>query len=423
MERGVSGQDANGSTTFHRKGMQWKPGMMVSTYSESLILRPDQFISMPPGILIFLFPPYLYPMSLSRELLFFFSALGAFNGILCGVYFLFFARSKALSRRLFGGFVLALSVRVGKSVFLYFNPGVASEYLQLGLTACLFIGPLLYFFVLSVNEADGPGIRRKMGIHLVGWTALSLMGGTMYSYRAYPEVWNPGIVYGIYVVWLVYTLAAIRVGRGHFQRLFGRGKSRDGDRVIVFTLLGSLAVLGCYVLVRFTSYISGALTFSLLLYSSWAVLRFVRPEDSFPGAITDPEEKDNPRETDDGKRNELLTEDQAAALTARLEKAMTEERLFVNADLKLTDLARTVGCTTHQLSYLLNNKIGTGFHHYLNGYRIDLARELITTQDHLTLEAIGMACGFNSRSTFYKAFKKSAGTTPAKFRQDQAVNS
>ncbi len=84
-------------------------------------------------------------MELSRELLFFFSALGAFNGIVLGLYFLFFAKPKHISNSFFGAFLLMLSIRVGKSVFFHFNTDLSFHYLQLGLTACFFIGP---FFVL-----------------------------------------------------------------------------------------------------------------------------------------------------------------------------------------------------------------------------------------------------------------------------------
>ena len=64
-------------------------------------------------------------MMISRELLFFFSALGAFNGVVIGLYFLLVAKPKTASNYFLGILLLALSIRIGKSVFLYFNDDLA----------------------------------------------------------------------------------------------------------------------------------------------------------------------------------------------------------------------------------------------------------------------------------------------------------
>ncbi len=61
-------------------------------------------------------------MEFSAQLLFFFSALGAFNGFLLAVYFLFFAKPKNLINRMLGMLILMLSIRVGKSVFFLVQP-------------------------------------------------------------------------------------------------------------------------------------------------------------------------------------------------------------------------------------------------------------------------------------------------------------
>lgn len=101
-------------------------------------------------------------MEVSRELLFFFSALGAFNGLLMALYFIFIAKPKHISNVFLGLFLLMLSIRIGKSVFFYFNPDLAFSYLQFGLTGCLFIGPFLYFYVKSVVS--------KTDTSVVKWT-------------------------------------------------------------------------------------------------------------------------------------------------------------------------------------------------------------------------------------------------------------
>ncbi len=351
-------------------------------------------------------------MDLSQALLFFFSALGAFNGLLFAGYFLCVAKPPTAARRLFGAFLLMLSIRVGKSVFFFFNHDLAREYLQLGLSACLLIGPLLYFFVRAQEQTDRREPPRGFWTHFCGWLSLALIGGMLYPYGDYPEYWNPYVVRGIYFVWFAYTVAAIVAAWPRFQRYFGRNGANREDTVVVWVTLSALVLVVAYAMVRYTSYITGALAFSLLLYSSWAAVTL------FQGKKTssDAEALGTP------DRQPLLGTDQARTLRHHLERAMRDDRLYINPNLKLADLAAAVGCTTHQLSELLNNVVGQKFHHYVNDRRIALAKELIEREDHLTLEAIGLSCGFNARSTFYKAFKKSTGTTPAKYRERYAIN-
>ncbi|MEG1022929.1 MAG: AraC family transcriptional regulator, partial [Flavobacterium sp.] len=67
-------------------------------------------------------------MDTGKELLFFFSALGAFNGIILSLYFFFFTKKKYLTNYFLGMLLFALSVRIAKSVFVYFHPELPKLY-------------------------------------------------------------------------------------------------------------------------------------------------------------------------------------------------------------------------------------------------------------------------------------------------------
>lgn len=101
----------------------------------------------------------------------------------------------------------------------------------------------------------------------------------------------------------------------------------------------------------------------------------------------------------------------------KLEKAIIEKELYKDPNLKLNDLAKVVNISVHQLSQLLNDNLGKGFSTYINEYRINEACRLISGNDHLTLEAIGYEVGYNSKSTFYAAFRKIKDTTPALYKE------
>ena len=82
----------------------------------------------------------------------------------------------------------------------------------------------------------------------------------------------------------------------------------------------------------------------------------------------------------------------------------------------LSDVAKKLQISVHQLSQLLNDNAGKSFPLFINEYRIEKAQQMLTASQHLTLESIGYECGFNSKSTFYTSFKKIMGTTPAKYK-------
>ncbi len=115
--------------------------------------------------------------------------------------------------------------------------------------------------------------------------------------------------------------------------------------------------------------------------------------------------------------NKRIEDTEAQQLIHQLENILKQEELYKNPDLKLPELAARLNILPHTLSQLLNDNIGIRFQSFINKYRIAEAKKRLASDHHLTLEAIGYECGFNSKSTFYTAFKKTTGTTPARFRE------
>ena len=115
------------------------------------------------------------------------------------------------------------------------------------------------------------------------------------------------------------------------------------------------------------------------------------------------------------KKNKSHSE-RSLYLIEKLNTIIINEKLFTNPDLKLSEVAKELGVTNHELSKLINDKLDKNFTELINEYRIEEAKELIKSNSLYTIEAIGNQSGFNSKSAFYKAFKKATNTTPAKFK-------
>lgn len=100
-----------------------------------------------------------------------------------------------------------------------------------------------------------------------------------------------------------------------------------------------------------------------------------------------------------------------------LERLMQEEKPYKNSDLKIADLAKMTGYTSHTLSYFFNQYLKKNYYDYINEYRVEEFKRLIVDEQYAkyTLEALAEVCGFSSRASFFRYFKKVAGITPNEY--------
>jgi AraC-like DNA-binding protein len=110
-----------------------------------------------------------------------------------------------------------------------------------------------------------------------------------------------------------------------------------------------------------------------------------------------------------------LTATHAEQLAARIRTAMDKDALFLDPNLSLQKLSRHVGALPNQVSQTLNEQIGATFFDYIAHHRIEAAKPLILEGAASTL-TVSLDVGFNSRSTFYKAFSRETGMTPKAYR-------
>ncbi len=99
----------------------------------------------------------------------------------------------------------------------------------------------------------------------------------------------------------------------------------------------------------------------------------------------------------------------------KLQTCMEEKQLFLNSRLTLGDVAVAIGTNRTYLSDYLNRHLHTSFYEYVNRYRVQMARGLLISEERRSLAEIAERCGFNSLSTFNRAFLREVGQTPAKY--------
>lgn len=112
---------------------------------------------------------------------------------------------------------------------------------------------------------------------------------------------------------------------------------------------------------------------------------------------------------------EELKLQQEAAFAERMYLLFEKEHVYLNPRLRLSELAMLLGTNRTYLSQYFNQNCESTFYDFVNDYRIHHAKLLLHSTDDM-LETIAMNSGFNSLSTFRRAFVQREGMSPIEFR-------
>ncbi len=347
------------------------------------------------------------------NVIFFFSVLGVFNGLLLGAYLLIFSKEKTLPNLLLAGLILSLTTRIGKSIAVYFNPDIHKSIRQLGLSACIFIGPLLYFYLKSILT-DTKALPRSWKYIIAFLFLMTIVVGIWRPYHLHLDFWNDYAVYTIYAVWFCGILMAAKLIYPLLLKLIFKPReiqSKETWASIVF--LGNAIIATAFFLALFGNstayYITGPLVFSLFLY----LIAY--------GFFNQRQFKVELHETKPRYHDKKINSEKATRLLSHLDELIKSQKIYQNRDLKLQTVASMLDITPHVLSQLLNDNMEKSFKSYINENRIEAACRLLLQSDKLSLEGIGYEVGFKSKSTFFTTFKKIKKITPAQFKKQHSL--
>ena len=105
----------------------------------------------------------------------------------------------------------------------------------------------------------------------------------------------------------------------------------------------------------------------------------------------------------------------------RLVEYTEREKPFLDPDLTLFDLARSLSLPPYQVSAILNRGLGKTFFAFVNGFRVEEAKRrlLDPAAGRTKILALAFECGFNSKSAFNRVFKDLTGLTPSEFQRSR----
>ncbi len=260
----------------------------------------------------------------------------------------------------------------------------------------LLVAPLFYLLARQVFEpqAATPG---------VGIVAAHLAPATVAGMT--PLTWTLPLAFGLgalYLLWLLRALWRLRSTRAQW----GSELALLALATLVGTVVCAFGLLQTWLPGQdFFAWYASAIGLALLLVQLLLGLR--------------PQLAQEVRETVQAlpyASTTLGTVDVEAVL-ARLEACMQNEQRYRDPALNLPTLAQELGLGAHQLSELVNTRLGKGFSRYLREQRVQAAKQMLVAERSASVLSVGLNVGFTAQSNFYDAFREIEGMTPGQYRK------
>ena len=298
----------------------------------------------------------------------------------------------------------------------FINWSVVTPFVWYMMTAVDMVVEPLYSAILVELVAPGKTKWRSIAIQEVPFVTLPLVfvftGERLFFYAE--VVW--AVVYGTY--YLVWTMVQIpRYNRQLRERFSYRENISLGWLWVIlfsFYLILGLWIFDCLSL---EPGMESVYMVSTLLM--WVVIcYFIYRHETVIGELSDTADTPAaPLPTDGGSADAGSDVDGSCdTLYSRIQALFTEQKIYLNPRLKLSDVASMSGTNRTYVSNFFNRYLNTTFFDYVNGLRVDHACGLLlTTQD--SLDQVSANSGFNSLSTFHRVFSKMMKCTPSDYRR------
>ncbi|MCX6557726.1 MAG: helix-turn-helix domain-containing protein [Candidatus Aminicenantes bacterium] len=298
-------------------------------------------------------------------------------------------------------------------------------------SVALTYGPLYYFYIRTMSGREFRWRQPARLGHFVPFLLGLVFWAAFWIFRRQEAV--PGILaWCVRTPWLPVTIMAvvqmtayvtlmIRCLRDYARKIKDSFSSLDGInlrwlkwRLAVFAAIcvAGLAVVAVFKLDRRLVNVAGQVGFFLAALNIFATgyRTMFQPQVFFgTGGEGGP-----------GKRykRSSLTAEKAGLLKTRLLGMMASEKPFLDPAITLPGLAQALDVPLNHLSQVINEQLGRNFFDFINGYRVDAAKQRLSRPDAGQVKMITVAfdCGFNSLATFNRVFKDLTGQPPSRFR-------
>lgn len=325
--------------------------------------------------------------------------------------------------------IIATLMLAGRFLFFrYLNNWIFQWSLWVDIVIFLF-GPLLYTYVRRFLFSENSGYQLSI-LHYIPAFAMFLFsfGSIMlFSPDEYFELYLNGNLDYIYAVIILLGITSNAYYLYHSFKLFKKYKRKEKSNLsfnqdpisyLHFFLL-SIAIFLLVWVVSFFIFFLFEISVTYINYDSvWASISlFIYVVGYF--SLKQPELFRLQIEPilNEKEQKERLSKDDIAILKENMDSLMQSDKLYLQPDLTMKDLAENLQTSTNNISWLLNSVYNLNFYDYINKYRINEFLARLENKEHIQRTILGLSkdVGFKSKSTFYKAFKSSMNETPSSY--------
>jgi len=342
---------------------------------------------------------------LLTDLLMLFSSIGVINSFYFS-YILFKEHKKNTLNKVLALLLIALSLRVGKSVIFYFSGEFNSTIINLGFVPVLVVGPILFLYcLLFTNKIQK--IKRIQFLHFTPALFLLFFSWNI-SYNPGAIYWRIGYIF-IIVQKSTYLFLSFILFLDYNKKSEKNQYDSMSSKWLLLIILSVFIIWFAYFLhfpIKIGPYINGAVVYSFILYIiayQWKTLNKKGRN------IHDLSSKLNIY----NHQNHINIE-----IIKKLENIIKEDKVFSDPDISISKLSEQLKIHSYQLSGIINTSYQKNFNDFINDYRINEAKQLLEQKNYedFTIAYIAYEVGFSSLSSFNSAFKKRVKKTPSQFR-------
>ena len=338
--------------------------------------------------------------------------------------------------------VVLLSIAAGYAEIFLYSAGVTvrhPNFAYIGTLLSVLQPPAIYLYTKSLMRRDF-AIKPRHFVHLLPFCVAAVV--FFFAYYLQPVELKtqillaqdlPGmptslplalVIHGVFLSYLIYSVRALRKFAASIKTIFSDVESKQmswlkvllsGYAVIwTVSLIYCLAfyIFKCSADINYVLMVAGASGF---LFINMLVVQALKQSALFSGLTSEETGLLEDREAD--KETILPTDEQKN----RIEQFMDNEKPFLNANLSLNQLAKQMGVSPRDLSFVINHGFEKNFFDFVGDYRIRHATVLLNLrQEGKTILEVMVDSGFNSKSVFNTAFKRKTGMTPTQYRNRNA---
>ena len=335
---------------------------------------------------------------------------------------LFWFRSRGRAKHMIAFIMLMIALQNVKDLAIIDTDNAYDPSLSAIATCVDIIAVPIYGFILVELCRPGWIKTRWMVMTEVPFVVMSLLYVLTQSHLFYMLLWLLSLAYGLWcIVWVVHDLP-----RYHrwLKNEYSYQENINLHWLIGVTLLFFIILCIWVVDCIYPSTLIDTIYILSSLVGWMVVCYFINRQelvikeviDSLPTETAEPlapAAADGETEESDNERIKLLSE--------QLEKLFTVDKVYLEPRLRLVDLAQKLGTNRTYLSNFFNKERQTTFYEFVNGYRISHSENLLTTTDY-TLDVVAELSGFNSLSTFRRAFSVKNNCSPQEYRSVNTSN-